>query len=77
MDIATEKQMYPSLKTFQCTYISVGHRPTLFSFHDLRLHLKKTHHAGETTMGIGWRKFDLQQMMYQVTKLICFLDEIM
>lgn len=45
MDVSSEGRMYRLLqermqKPF--TYISVGHRPTLLGFHDLRLELKKT-----------------------------------
>ena len=45
MEVSSEERMYRLLqermqKPF--TYISVGHRPTLLGFHDLRLQLKKT-----------------------------------
>lgn len=45
LDVSSEGRMYRLLqermqKPF--TYISVGHRPTLLGFHDLRLQLKKT-----------------------------------
>ena len=44
MDVAAETKLYNLLKTSlgdSFTYISVGHRPTLLSHHDLRLSLSK------------------------------------
>lgn len=41
MDVASEERMYRLLKSLQnSTFISVGHRPTLFSFHDLKFNFQ-------------------------------------
>ena len=54
MDVPSEERMYRLLqermpKPF--TYISVGHRPTLLSFHDLRLQLTKIQIDGASNNG--------------------------
>ena len=41
LDIKAEKQMYTLLRQDieDTTYLSVGHRPSLFDYHDINLHL--------------------------------------
>lgn len=40
MDLSSEEEMYKLLKKIDCTYISVGHRPTLLNYHSRRLVLR-------------------------------------
>lgn len=40
MDVHAERQMYDLLKEWKLSYISVGHRPTLVEFHDIRLEVR-------------------------------------
>lgn len=49
MDVSSEGKMYRLLKERMpkpFTYISVGHRPTLLNFHDLKLKLTKLRFDG-------------------------------
>eukprot|EP00172_Hildenbrandia_rubra_P003194 Plantae.Rhodophyta-Hildenbrandia_rubra.ctg4812.p1 GENE.Plantae.Rhodophyta-Hildenbrandia_rubra.ctg4812~~Plantae.Rhodophyta-Hildenbrandia_rubra.ctg4812.p1 ORF type:complete len:690 (+),score=61.53 Plantae.Rhodophyta-Hildenbrandia_rubra.ctg4812:1724-3793(+) len=39
LDIHSERQVYAHLKSTKATYVSVGHRPSLFEFHDFVLRL--------------------------------------
>eukprot|EP01035_Chromulina_nebulosa_P019511 gene19511-25407_t len=39
LDVESERAMYSLLNNLKVTYISVGHRPTLISYHDKRLTL--------------------------------------
>ena len=40
LDLASEAAMYNLLGDIGCTYISVGHRPTLLNYHRRRLILR-------------------------------------
>ena len=40
LDLASEAAMYNLLGKIGCTYISVGHRPTLLNYHRRRLILR-------------------------------------
>lgn len=40
MDVQSERQMYNLLREWKLSYMSVGHRPTLVEFHDIRLEVR-------------------------------------
>ncbi len=48
MDVQSERQMYDLLREWKVSYISVGHRPTLVEFHDIRLEIRG---MGEFSIG--------------------------
>ena len=53
LDTSNEKQVYRALRDAGITYVSVGHRPTLLSFHQrvLLLHGNEEEGDGEKTSG--------------------------
>lgn len=57
LDVKAERNMYTLLKEVNeqgLTYISVGHRPTLLAYHDIKLTIKdRKGNVGEILPGSG------------------------